>query len=127
MKKTIQQCLGLLSAMMVFLYLPNFSKAAAKPITKSIEVSYSVRSTENAKKHKIRLIGSGQDKVLCSVNGVSRKPYQIFIFTIDSKLVTHTTMRSGETAALNNLSKGSYMFEVLVEDEHIESGQLSIK
>ena len=69
----------------------------------------------------------GQDKVLCSVNGVTGKPYQIFMFTIDSKLVTHTTIRSGETAALNNMSKGNYLFEVLLDDEKIESGQLTIK
>lgn len=127
MKKTIQQCIGLLSAMLIFMNVPTSSLAADKPSITIIEVSNSVKTKQNAKKHKIRIIGSGRDKVLCSVNGVTRKPYQIFVFTIDSKLITHTTMRSGEMAALNNLSKGNYMFEVLMEDEKIESGQFTIK
>lgn len=127
MKKTIQQCIGLLSALLLFMNVPTSSLAADKPSIAIIKVPYLIKTTQNAKKHKIRIIGSGQDKVLCSVNGVSGKPYQIFVFTVDSKLITHTTMRSGELAALNNLSKGNYMFEVLLEDEKIESGQFTIK
>jgi len=83
--------------------------------------------TPHAKKHKISLIGSGTDKVLCKVNGVRGKNYQVFIFTIDCKLVTHTSIRNGELAMLNNLSKGNYMVEVLLDDEKVDSVQLTIK
>ncbi|MFI5156820.1 MAG: hypothetical protein ACHQEM_11565 [Chitinophagales bacterium] len=127
MKKTIQQCIGLASALLILMYVPNSSLAANKPSFHTTEFSFSVKATQNAKKHRIRIIGSGHDKVLCSVYGVAGKRYQIFVFTFDSKLVTHTTMHSGETAALNNLSKGNYMFEALLEDEKIESGQFTIK
>jgi hypothetical protein len=93
------------------------------------KTSYSVHAnkTPNAKKHKIRLIGSGKDKVLCTVKGARGKAYQIFVFTIDSKLVTHTSMRNGETTTLNNLSKGNYMVEVLLDDEKVDTVQLTIK
>jgi hypothetical protein len=129
MKKTIQQGIGILSASLLFMYAPVIALAADRSSPTTIEVSYSVQAgkTQNSKKHRVRLMGSGQDKVLCTVNGIPGKSYQIFVFTIDSKLVSHTTMRSGETAALNNLSKGNYLFEVLMDDDRIQSGQLTIK
>ena len=128
MKKTIRPCIALCSAMLVFLYTPISSLAAAKASI-DIKAPYSVNAnkTVNAKKHKIRLIGSGKDKILCMVSGTRGKAYQIFVFTIDSKLVTHTSMRKGETTTLNNLSKGNYMIEVLADDEKVDSVALTIK
>jgi hypothetical protein len=113
---------------MILLYSPIYSLAAAKPPTAQ-NTSYSIEAnrTPNGKKHKIRLVGSGKDKVLCTVIGTRGKAYQVFVFSVDSKLVTHTSIRNGETTTLNNLSKGNYMVEVLVDDEKIDSVSLTIK
>jgi hypothetical protein len=128
MKKTIRPCIGLCSAMLAFLYAPVSSLAAAKAsIETKAPYSINASKTVNAKKHKIRLIGSGKDKVLCMVSGARGKAYQIFVFNVDSKLVTHTSMRKGETTTLNNLSKGNYMVEVLADDEKVDSVALTIK
>lgn len=113
---------------MIFLCSPIYLLAAAKPsIATKTSYSINAKRTPYAKKHKIRLIGSGRDKVLCTVIGTRGKAYQVFVFTIDSKLVTHTSIRNGETTTLNNLSKGNYMVEVLVDDEKIDSVALTIK
>jgi hypothetical protein len=128
MKKTIRPYIGLCSVILVFLYAPISSLAAAKTsIATKAPFSVNQNKTVNAKKHKIRLIGSGNDKVLCMVNGTRGKAYQVFVFTIDCKLVTHTSMRKGETTTLNNLSKGNYMVEVLADDEKVDSVALTIK
>jgi hypothetical protein len=113
---------------MIFLNSPIYSLAAAKPsIATNTCFSIETNRTSNAKKHIIRLVGSGRDKVLCTVIGTRGKAYQVFVFTIDSKLVTHTSIRNGETTTLNNLSKGNYMVEVLVDDEKIDSVALTVK
>jgi hypothetical protein len=130
MKRTIRTGIVYLSALMMFLTVSGSSRAADKPSTakKTIFYSVSVSKTQNNKKHKIRLFSSaGKSKVLCSVNGVEGKKYDVYIFSVDSKLISQTTMYSGETATLNNISKGNYLFEVLINDEHVESGQLTIQ
>jgi hypothetical protein len=130
MKKTIRNGIAYLSAMLMFLAATGTSRAADKPSTAKRPVYYSVlvSKTQNSKKHKIRLFSNaGEAKVLCSVNGVGGKKYEIYIFNVDSKLITQTTLRSGETAMLNNISIGNYFFEVLINDEHVESGKLSIQ
>jgi hypothetical protein len=130
MKKTIRTGVACVFAMIIFLADTGLSRASNKPSTERKPVYYSVlvSKTQNSKKHKIRLFSSaGKSKVLCSVNGVEGKKYEIYIFNVDSKLITQTTMRSGEIATLNNISKGNYFFEVLISDEHVESGQLTIQ
>lgn len=129
LKNTLRQGVGCLLAILLFMTAPADTMAADKPSSNRKEVFYSVRvtKTQNNKRHHIRLYGNGQDKILCSVNGVQGMHYQVFIFNVESKLVNQTSMNSGETVALNNISKGNYLFEVLVKDEHIESGQLTIK
>jgi hypothetical protein len=87
-----------------------------------------VNKTQNSKKHKIRLYtDASRENILFTVNGVEGKKYQLYIFDMDSKLVTQVNTYNGETSALNNISKGNYLFHVLIEDEQIESGQLTIK
>jgi len=130
MKKTIQTAIAYLCSLLMLLAATGISLAADKPSTAKKTVYYSVlvSKTQNSKKHKIRLFSNaGEAKVLCSVNGVEGKKYDIYIFNVDSKLISQTTLRSGETAALNNISKGNYLFEVLINDEHVESGQLTIQ
>jgi len=130
MKKTIRTGIAYLSSLLMLLAATGISLAADKPSTAKKTVFYSVlvSKTQNSKKHKIRLFSNaGESRVLCSVNGVEGKKYEIYIFNVDSKLITQTNMRSGETAVLNNISKGNYLFEVLINDEHVESGQLTIQ
>ena len=129
MKKTIRG-IACVSSLLMLLAATDISLAAAKPSTakKSFYYSVLVTKTQNSKKHKVRLFSNaGEAKVLCSVNGVEGKKYEIYIFNVDSKLITQTSLHNGETTALNNMSKGNYLFEVLINDEHVESGQLTIQ
>jgi len=130
MKTTIRQCVGNLSAVLLFLTAAHSTQAADKIPVARKEAHYSVfvNKTQNSKKPRIRLYTSaGTDQVLCSVNGVQGKKYEVFIFNLYSQLVTQMTMRSGETSTLENVTRGNYIFEVLVDDEHIERGQFTVK
>ena len=130
MKTTIRQNLGNLSAVLLFVTAAYSTQAADKiPVARN-EVHYSVfvNKTQNSKKHRVRLYTSaGTDRVFCRVDGIQGKKYEIFIFNLYSQLVTQMTMRSGETSTLENVTRGNYIFDVLVDDEHIERGQLTVK
>jgi len=94
----------------------------------NVRYSVVVNKNLNNKKHKIRLYtDAGRENILFAVNGVAGKKYQLFIFDMDSRLVSQANTSSGEISVVNNISAGNYLFEVIVGDEEVESGQLSVK
>ncbi|MBS1597482.1 MAG: T9SS type A sorting domain-containing protein [Bacteroidetes bacterium] len=112
----------------IALYHPSY--ASSKPLTAKEKAPYSVvvNKNLNSKKHKIRLYNdAGHQGILFTVNGIEGNNYQLFVFDMEGTLVTQVNVENRETTVLNNMAKGNYLFEVLIKDERIESGQLSIK
>jgi hypothetical protein len=128
--KTVSKSLCNLSgAILIMIAMSSPSYASSKPLTaKENRYSVVVNNNLNNKKHKIRLYtDAGQENLLFTVNGIEGKSYQLYVFDMESKLVTQVNIQNRETTVLNNIAKGSYLFEVLINDEKIGSGQLSIK
>ena len=87
-----------------------------------------VQKLLNTKKHKIKLTPSVNNQVLFfTVNGDEGRLYQLFLFDVEGKLVKRANIRNKETTVLNNMGKGSYLYEVFSEDERIENGQVFIR
>lgn len=82
----------------------------------------------NSKKHKVKLFAAANSKTLLfSVDGVNGKRYTIFVFDLDGKLVSQAVIGNHETGILPEVRPGGYLYEVLTEDEEVESGQLTIR
>jgi len=87
-----------------------------------------VTKSQNNKKHNVRLYNrDGQEQLLCSVTGPEGKHYQLYVFDMEGRLMIQAKMLSRETKTLNRIPKGNYFFEVLSQDEQVESGQLTVK
>lgn len=87
-----------------------------------------VQKLLNTKKHKIKLYPNANHQVLFfSVNGDAGRVYQLFLFDVDGKLVKQANIRNKETTVVNNMEKGSYLYEVFSEDERLENGQVIIR
>ncbi|HTQ66081.1 MAG TPA: T9SS type A sorting domain-containing protein [Puia sp.] len=129
--KTVPKSLCSIIVAILFMMANPPTFAASKPILSeknNTRYFVVVNKTQNSKKHKVRLYtDAGRQNILFTVNGVEGKKYQLYIFDMDSRLVTQVNTYNGETSALNNISKGSYLFQVLIDDEQIESGKLTIK
>ena len=129
--KTISKSICCLLVAILFTiasYYPSY--ADSNPLTAKENIRYSVVVSKNlnSKKHKIRLYtDAGQKNILFSVNGIDGKNYQLYVFDMESNLVTQVSIQNHETSVLNNMAKGNYLFEVLIKDEKIENGQLTIK
>lgn len=79
-------------------------------------------------KYRIRLYPNPNHQVLFfSATGRQGKVYQLYLFDIEGKLVKRANIRNKETTVLNNIEKGTYVFEVFSDDEKIENGQLFVK
>lgn len=82
----------------------------------------------NSKKHKIRLFTASDSRtILFTVDGVEGKHYSLFVFDLDGKLITQSSIRNHETSILPVINSGAYLYEVFVEDQNVENGQLTVK
>lgn len=90
--------------------------------------SIQVNKSQSSKKHKIRLYPDARQQVLFfSVNGEDGKVYQLFLFDMDGRLVSQTSIRNRETTVLTNMAEGDFLFEVFTDDERIENGRLAVR
>ncbi|MFI5152359.1 MAG: hypothetical protein ACHQET_03440 [Chitinophagales bacterium] len=130
MKKSKRPLIAYFSILLFFLATTDLAMAANHPFSSRKEVRYAVlvHMSQNSKKHKIRLYtNTSQDKILCSISGIPGKKYQLFVFDVDSRLVSQAIIRNSEPTVLHNITKGNYLIEVLINDQHIESGQLTVR
>jgi hypothetical protein len=90
--------------------------------------SIQVNKSQSSKKHKIRLYPDARQQVLFfSANGMDGKVYQLFVFDMDGRLVSQTSIRNRETTVLTNMTEGNFLFEVFTDDERIENGKLTVR
>jgi len=129
--KNFSMSIRCLLTYLLLLIIGLSSFATVRPVpTRSSTPRYSivVNKTLNSKKHKVRIYTEeGHENILFTVDGVDGRFYDLFVFDMDGRLVTQVGIKNHETSSLNNISKGSYLFQVLREDEKIESGQLTVK
>jgi hypothetical protein len=82
----------------------------------------------NNKKHKVKLFTAADYKTLLfTVDGVDGKKYTLFVFDLEGTLIIQSAIQNRETGILPVISEGSYLYEVLVDDTRIETGELKIK
>jgi hypothetical protein len=126
-KKITQKSFYCLLAVLLFITASSFSEADGS-LPPAEAHSILVNKTQNSKKHKIRLYAdAGRQWLLFTVNGTAGSHYQLYIFDMDSRLVSQASIYNRETTVLNTISKGNYLFEVLMNDKQVERGRLVVK
>jgi len=87
-----------------------------------------IQKQVNNRKYKVKLYPNANHQVLFfSASGVAGKVYQLFLFNLEGQLVKQVNIRDKETTVLNNISKGTYLYEVFSEDDRLENGQVIVR
>lgn len=87
-----------------------------------------VQKQITSKKHRIKLYPDAeQDVLFFSVRGTEEKVYQLFLFDVAGNLVKQANIKGRQTTVIDNIEKGTYLFEVFSDDERIENGQVIIR
>ena len=87
-----------------------------------------VQKQITSKKHRIKLYsGAEQDVLFFSVRGSEEKIYQLFLFDVAGNLIRQANIKGKQTTVIDNIEKGNYLFEVFIDDERIENGQVIIR
>lgn len=119
---------GVLTVMALFMAKNSTYADGIPPVRNKGFVSISINKDQNNRKHNVWLFNNaGNSPLLFTVNGVEGKKYQLFVFDMDSKLVAQASIRNRQTTAINNISKGDYLFEVFLNDQQVENGRLTVK
>ena len=87
-----------------------------------------IRKTYTSSKYRVKLYPDANHQVLFfSASGREGKSYQLFVFDVTGQLVKRLNIRNRETTMLDNMEKGTYLFEVFSNDLRIENGQLFVR
>lgn len=70
---------------------------------------------------------STNGSVYFSAKGKEVAAYQLFIFDMDAKLIKTVKIITNQTTIIKDLPKGTYMYDIMKDDERISKGQLIIK
>jgi hypothetical protein len=130
MKKTIHRILsGKSRALFIALVLMVISVVSyaggSSPVPNN---AIMITKNLNNRKHKVRLFTASDYKtILFTVDGVDGKKYTLFVFDLEGKLVIQSAIQNRETGILPEISAGAYLYEVLVDDTRVETGELKIK
>jgi hypothetical protein len=95
----------------------------------SLPVPNAIMITKNLnnRKHKVKLFTASDYKTLLfTVDGVEGKRYTLFVFDLEGKLIIQSVIRNRETGILPEINTGAYLYEVLVDDTKVETGQLKV-
>jgi len=127
-------CAATLSLVLTVLQSVHASEVPTRmPFPHSMGISDTIHSIQVnkslvSKKSKIKLFPDAKQQVLFfSVNGDEKRIYQLYLFDMDGRLVSQTSIRNRETTVLTALAEGNYLFEVFTDDERVENGHLVVR
>ena len=127
-RNSIGYRIPVLFTIFVMLIASNTSIGCPLPVPIHNYDTILVQKQTTSKKHKIRIYPDAAQGVLFfSASGQEGKMYQLFLFDVQGSLVKQANIKNKQSTFLDNIEKGSYLFEVFSNDERIENGQVIIK
>jgi hypothetical protein len=102
----------------------SFIGATLGPYSDSVLVTWYFRNKPST---RILRQKKTSRELLFRVEREDKKAYQFFVFDMNSRLVQQTRIMENEVALLTGFVKGNYLFEILSNDERVESGSISVR
>lgn len=78
------------------------------------------------KKVSIKLYPNPSYGKIC-VRAITFEPLHFYIFDLDGTLVYQTVLNNKDKKNIENLKKGTYLYDVFERDESIEEGKIIVK
>lgn len=79
------------------------------------------------KKNTIRLYPNPSTDGTVTVNSNSNDLLYFYVFDLEGTLLHRITLKGKDHRTINNLKKGTYMYDVFKNDESIEQGKIIVK
>lgn len=117
----------LLFALMI-LVMSTKASAQSDGIRQVSNISYSFKRAEDpdGKKVSVRLYPNPSYGKI-SVSAITSEPLHFYIFDLEGTLIYQTILNNKDKKSIENLKKGTYLYDVFEKDESIEEGKIIIK
>jgi len=127
-RKRAVQVISILFTISVVLAASPSTFGCPLPVSLYTNDSVLVQKRTTSKRCKIKIYPNAERDVLFfNARGADGKVFQLFLFDMEGKLVKQANIKNKQTTILENIEKGSYLFEVFSDDERIENGQVTIQ
>ena len=104
----------------------NALQAAGTEKQDSIIIQKTINNNNN-NKHQVNIYTNTSQKVLFfSASGENNRVYKLLLFRKEGRLIKQSKVRNRETTVVIKPEKGNYFYEVLMDDEHVESGTITV-
>jgi hypothetical protein len=118
-----RNCNFIFCILLIAISLPSFASAYSKTGDTAV-----FRKLSGKKNQSIQLFSSiGKQTIFFSAKLKQKKIYRFYMFDMDGKLVAENDLVNKQGVEFTNMQKGDYYFEILMNDERIENGTLTIK
>lgn len=118
---------------LLFMSLSCFS-ASAKAVDKlkgfSVQNNFSDSiqiHSHTTKKDHVRLYPNPTSNGTITINSNTNEPLHFYVFDLESTLLYRIELKGKEQKTISNLKKGTYMYDVFLDDESIEQGKIIVK
>ena len=105
-----------------FTVSPRDNRTISNNLSDSPEIKKKVR----VKKNVVKIYPNPSfGKISISAN--TTQPLHFYIFDLEGTLIYQTVLKNKDKKSLDNLKKGTYMYDVFEKDESIEEGKIIVK
>jgi hypothetical protein len=83
--------------------------------------------SHTTKKDYVRLYPNPTSDGKVTINSISSESLHFYVFDLESTLIHRIELKGKEQKTINDLKKGTYMYDVFLNDESIEQGKIIVK
>ncbi len=106
------------------------AKTADKLINVQVRDNFSdsiLIHSHTTKKDHVRLYPNPTSNGKITINSTSEEPLHFYVFDLESTLLYRIELKGKEQKTIEDLKKGTYMYDVFLNDESIEQGKIIVK
>ena len=97
-----------------------------RTISNNLSDSPEIKKKVKVKKNVVKIYPNPSfGKISISAN--TAQPLHFYIFDLEGTLIYQTVLKNKDRKNLDNLKKGTYMYDVFEKDESIEEGKIVVK
>ena len=99
----------------------------AVPVDKDSLTIVEKNSFNKSKKETIKIYPNPSTSGNIHVSAVGKEELQFYVFELDGTMVSNIRLNGKEKKTIKNLRKGTYTYDVFMNDEGVESGTIVVK
>lgn len=120
-----------MNRILLFAILMTFSvinaSAQSNEMKQVSNVSYSAKTNESDSKKVSIKVYPNPSYGKISVSATTSTPLHFYIFDLEGTLIYQAVLTNKDKKNIENLKKGTYLYDVFEKDESIEEGKIIIK